>query len=69
MLPDTPGRISTDAARCLKRPISCQNNRGSLNIEQKNPFIQNVNKHMYNLEKWSPAAKLHLFSHFFWGQS
>ena len=36
---------------------------GSLNIEQKNPFIQNVNKHVYNFGKLSPAAELHFFFH------
>ena len=38
---------------------------GSLNIEQKNPFIQNVNKHVYNFGKLSPAAELHFFSQMF----
>ena len=48
------GRISTDAARCCERLISCLTCRGSLHIEQKNPFIKNVNKYMLymnNLEK------------------
>ena len=35
---------------------SCQTCSSSLHIEQKNPFIQNVNRHMYNLEKLSRAA-------------
>ena len=34
-----------------------------LNIEQKNPFIKNVNKHMFNFEKLRPAAELQ-FCHF-----
>ena len=53
--------ISTDAARYCERPILCQNCRGSLHIEQKNPSIQIVTKHMYNLEKLSPPTKLHGF--------
>ena len=42
--------------------------RGSLNIEQTNPFIQNVNKHMYNLEKKLCLLALnYTFLHnFFW---
>ena len=49
--------ISTDAARCCERPISYLTCHGSLHIEQKNPFIQNFNKHMYNFEKLSPVTK------------
>ena len=59
-LSDITGRISTDATRCLERPISCRNNCSSLHIEQKNAFIQNINKHMYNLEKLPPVALLRL---------
>ena len=38
-------------ARCCERPILYLPCHGSLHIEQKNPFIQNFNKHMYNSEK------------------
>ena len=41
---------------------SCLTCHGFLHIEQKNLFIQNVNKQMFNLEKMSPAAKWHFFS-------
>ena len=34
-----------------------------LSIEQKNPFIQNVNKHMNNFDKLSPA-ELHFYLDF-----
>ena len=37
-----------------------------MNIEQKNPFIENVNKHMFNLEKFSPAAEFNFFYKYFW---
>ena len=59
-LPDTTDRISAGcAARCFKCLTSCQTYHGLLNIEQKNPLIQNLNKHitfMCDLQKWSPAT-------------
>ena len=40
--------------------------RGSLNIKQKNPCIQNsANKQMYNFGKLSHAPELHFFSQMF----
>ena len=60
---DITGRhISTNVARRCEHPISRLRCPGSLLIEQKNLFIQNVNKHMYSLEKLSPATKWHIFS-------
>ena len=44
-----------------------------MNIEQKalekNPFFQNVHKHMYNFEKLATADELQFFFHNFFGQS
>ena len=33
---------------------------------EKNPCVQNVNKHMYHFEKLSPATELQIFSQIFW---
>ena len=68
VLPDITGRISTDAARCLKCLISCQSCHGSLHIEQRNPFIQNVNKHSTILKNCLLLLNDTFFTKFF-GQS
>ena len=57
---------STDSARCCEPPISDLTCCGSLHIEQKNPFIQNVHKYMFNLVKLSPSTNWHFFQNNFW---